>query len=94
MMRLPWFGFHAPRSVAEAARILAGEGPQAMLIAGGTDLVPNMKRRHQAPKTLVSLRRVEELKNISNGSGLKLGAGLSLTEILDSDKVREHYTGL
>ncbi len=59
-----------------------------MLIAGGTDLVPNMKRRHQAPKTLVSLRRVEELKSISNGSGLKLGAGLSLTEIVDSAKVR------
>ena len=30
-------------------KILAGEGPRAMLIAGGTDLLPNMKRRHQAP---------------------------------------------
>ena len=94
MMRLPWFGFHAPRSVAEAAKILAGEGPQAMLIAGGTDLVPNMKRRHQSPKTLVSLRRVEELKKTSNGSGLKLGAGLSLTEVVNSVKVRADYTGL
>ena len=43
MMRLPWFEHRAPRSVAEAARILAGEGPQAMLLAGGTDLIPNMK---------------------------------------------------
>ncbi len=94
MMRLPWFGFHAPRSVAEAAKILAGEGPQAMLIAGGTDLVPNMKRRHQSPKTLVSLRRVDELKKVSNGSGLALGAGLSLTEVVDSAKVRAGYTGL
>ncbi len=94
MMRLPWFGFRAPRSVAEAANILAGEGPQAMLIAGGTDLVPNMKRRQQAPKTLVSLRRVEGLKNISNGSGLALGAGLSLTAVVDSAKVRAQYTGL
>ncbi len=49
MMRLPWFRYRAPRSVAEAARILAGEGPDAMLIAGGTDLLPNMKRRQQAP---------------------------------------------
>ena len=94
MMRLPWFKFHSPRTVAEAAKILAGEGPQAMLIAGGTDLVPNMKRRHQSPKTLVSLRRVDELKRVSNGSGLKLGAGLSLTEVVHSDKVRAGYTGL
>ena len=94
MMRLPWFGFHSPRTVAEAAKILADEGPQAMLIAGGTDLVPNMKRRHQSPKTLVSLRRVNELKHISNGLGLRLGAGLSLSEVVHFDKVRSGYTGL
>ncbi len=39
--------------------MLAGEGPNAMLIAGGTDLLPNMKRRQQAPQVLVSLSRVE-----------------------------------
>ena len=45
MMRLPWFEHRAPKTLAEAARILAAEGPHAMLIAGGTDLLPNMKRR-------------------------------------------------
>jgi 4-hydroxybenzoyl-CoA reductase subunit beta len=49
MLRLPWFDYRAPRTVAEAAKILADEGPRAMLVAGGTDLLPNMKRRHQAP---------------------------------------------
>jgi len=77
MLRLPWFEFRAPRTVAEAAKILAGEGPQAMLIAGGTDLIPNMKRRHQSPQTLVSLRGVKELRTL-NGAW---GAGLTLTEI-------------
>jgi len=90
MMRLPWFDFRAPRTIAEAAKILAGEGPQAMLIAGGTDLVPNMKRRHQTPATLVSLRGVEELHK-SNGS---LGAALTLTEIVDSPLIRERYRAL
>jgi 4-hydroxybenzoyl-CoA reductase subunit beta len=90
MMRLPWFDFRAPRTVAEAAKILAAEGPRAMLIAGGTDLVPNMKRRHQTPGTLVSLRRVEELRKM-NGS---LGAALTLTEIVDSPQVRERYRAL
>src|SRR5205085_11863497 len=62
MMRLPWFDYRAPATLGEAARILAGEGPNAMLIAGGTDLLPNMKRRQMAPKVLVSLRNTPELK--------------------------------
>ena len=90
MMRLPWFEFRAPATVAEAAQILAGEGPTAMLIAGGTDLIPNMKRRHQSPKMLISLRRVKELHKL-NGT---LGAGLTLTEIVDSPQLREKYRGL
>ena len=94
MMRLPWFQFHAPTSVAEAARMLAGEGPRGMLIAGGTDLLPNMKRRQQTPATLVSLRQVEGLKRIANGKGLTLGAALTLTEVERSQPVRERYTAL
>jgi 4-hydroxybenzoyl-CoA reductase subunit beta len=94
MIRLPWFDYRAPHSVAEAARILAGEGPNAMLLAGGTDLLPNMKRRQQTPATLVALRGVRELKTITNGSGLTIGAGVTLSEVADSQTVREKYTGL
>jgi len=90
MMRLPWFEFRAPRTVAEAAKILAGEGPAAMLIAGGTDLIPNMKRRHQSPKTLVSLRNVHELRK-ANGA---LGAGLTLTDLVNSPQLRERQRAL
>jgi 4-hydroxybenzoyl-CoA reductase subunit beta len=82
MLRLPWFEHRAPRSVAEAAKILAGEGPRAMLIAGGTDLLPNMKRRHQAPQVLVSLAKVDELRKL-NGA---FGAGLTLSELVRSEK--------
>jgi 4-hydroxybenzoyl-CoA reductase subunit beta len=78
MMRLPWFEYRAPRTIAEAARILAGEGENATLIAGGTDLLPNMKRRQQAPKVLISLRHIEALKK----NGATLGAGTTLTKII------------
>src|SRR5688500_3673005 len=78
MMRLPWFQYHAPVSIAEAAGILAGEGPSAMLIAGGTDLLPNMKRRQMAPKVLVSLRKIPGMRK--NGSSI--GAGTTLTEVV------------
>ena len=94
MMRLPWFDYRAPRSIAEAARILAGEGPRAMLLAGGTDLLPNMKRRQQTPATLVALRDVPELKTIANGSGLKIGAGVTLADVARNEPVREKYAGL
>jgi 4-hydroxybenzoyl-CoA reductase subunit beta len=83
MMRLPWFEHRAPTSVQEAARILAGEGPDAMLIAGGTDLLPNMKRRQMAPRILVSLRNIGEMKR--NGSAL--GAGTTLTEIVNKSEL-------
>lgn len=94
MMRLPLFRYRAPRTVDEAAKILAGEGSDAILIAGGTDLLPNMKRRHQTPRTLVALRGVHELRKVENGSGLKLGAGLTLTELVRNETVRRDYTGL
>jgi 4-hydroxybenzoyl-CoA reductase subunit beta len=76
MMRLPWFEYRAPGSVQEAARILAGEGPQAMLLAGGTDLLPNMKRRQMAPKVLISIGR------LLRTNGATLGAGTTLSEIV------------
>jgi 4-hydroxybenzoyl-CoA reductase subunit beta len=82
MLRLPWFEYRAPRTVAEAAKILAGEGPAAMAVAGGTDLLPNMKRRHQAPKVLVSLRGIPELKSL-NGA---FGAAVTLNEIVRYEK--------
>jgi 4-hydroxybenzoyl-CoA reductase subunit beta len=90
MMRLPKFAFHAPRSLDEAARILAGEGAGARVVAGGTDLYPNMKRRHQTPHTLVSLRRIPELNRIGGDpdNGLRLGAGLSLTRVANDPAVR------
>src|SRR5437588_2482851 len=78
MMRLPWFEYRAPRTLGEAARILAGEGANAALIAGGTDLLPNMKRRQMAPRMLVSVRQIPELRR--NGSSL--GASVTLSEIV------------
>ncbi len=84
MLRLPWFEYRAPRSLAEAAKVLAGEGPQAMLIAGGTDLLPNMKRRQQAPKVLVSLQAVSELKGSSNGSAVRFGSMQKLNQLVQN----------
>ena len=95
MMRLPLFEFRAPRTIEEAARILDGERSNAMPIAGGTDLLPNMKRRQQVPKTLMSLRHIDDLNRITaGGSGLRLGACLTLSDIAADPRFRNGLTAL
>jgi 4-hydroxybenzoyl-CoA reductase subunit beta len=93
MMRLPHFTFHSPQTVRQAAELLAEAGAGAMLVAGGTDLLPNMKRRQQVPSTLIGLRRIAELRQIGNGAGLTIGAGVTLTEIVRDRRVRGHDVG-
>jgi len=94
-MRLPLFEFRAPRTLDEAARILEGEGGKAMPLAGGTDLLPNMKRRQQVPRTLMSLRHVEGLHQVQlSSSGSRLGACLTLSEIAEDARFRNGLTAL
>jgi 4-hydroxybenzoyl-CoA reductase subunit beta len=92
MMRLPWFRYHAPRTVREAAELLAAGG--AMPFGGGTDLLPNMKRRQQTPPALVGLRQIVELRQVTNGDGLTLGAGLTLTAIVRDSRLNGPYQAL
>jgi 4-hydroxybenzoyl-CoA reductase subunit beta len=98
MLRLPPFRFHLPKTLAEAAAILAGEGAAegqpVRVVAGGTDLWPNMKRRHQKASAVISLMRIPELRGISNGDGLRLGATATLSEIAANERVRAHYPAL
>ena len=95
MMRLPLFEFRAPRTLEEATRILSGEGANAMPLAGGTDLLPNMKRRQQVPRTLMSLRHIERLTQVELGaSGSRLGACLTLTDIAADPRFRNGMTAL
>jgi 4-hydroxybenzoyl-CoA reductase subunit beta len=65
-----------------------------LLVAGGTDLLPNMKRRQQTPSTLIGLRSIAELRRMANGDGLTIGAGVTLATLVNAPQVREHYQGL
>ena len=96
MMRLPRFRYTAPATLMEATRVLAGEGPEAMVVAGGTDLYPNMKRRHQMPKSVVALRRLERLRGIRGSArgGFSVGPLTTLTEIEESAPLARAWPGL
>ncbi|HYN89880.1 MAG TPA: FAD binding domain-containing protein, partial [Ardenticatenaceae bacterium] len=83
MLRLPPFTYHTPRSLEEAVAILNDYGPEAMIVAGGTDLYPKMKRRQMTPAHLVSVRGIRELYGIrkAEAGGWQLGALATLSQV-------------
>lgn len=102
MLRMPGFRLLQPESLAEAAAMLAGEGEGARLAAGGTDLFPNLKRRHQKATTVISLaraaRRDPALAAVSAGSApggdLHLGPMARLSSIEASEAVWMRFPAL
>src|SRR3989449_6326175 len=93
MMRLPQFTYRVPKKITDAVKMIAEAGPEGMFVAGGTDLYPNMKRRQQTPKTVISVTRLRELHEINGDgqSGLKIGAAVSLTEICEHPIINRDY---
>ncbi len=94
MLRLPPFEYLAPRTVAEAVEMMTRDGWGTMLVAGGTDVYPGMKRRIFEPKKLVGLRQIEELKKFEANGNIKLGAGLTLSQISRHPEIVQRYPAL
>jgi aerobic carbon-monoxide dehydrogenase medium subunit len=88
------FEYHRAESVADAAKLLASR-PEAKLLAGGHTLLPTMKLRLAAPKALVDLGRVAELKGVERkGNALFIGAMTTHAEVADSGVVKSSIPGL
>lgn len=109
MLRLPRFRMEVPRDTAEAARMLnelgaheqdpaavGTPGLRVMLVAGGTDLYPNMKRRQFAPEVLVSLRMAvaRDVRADGPADGVAIGAGATLTAVAEDATIRSRYAAL
>lgn len=94
-MLLPKFNYHEPRSVGEATRLLDEIGKEASVLAGGTDLLVNMKMGKAAPKHVVSLSRIEDLKAVKMDQGaLTLGACVTAGELKDQEEIKSEFNGL
>jgi carbon-monoxide dehydrogenase medium subunit len=79
------FTFHAAASLAEALEILEKAGTEARVIAGGTNLVPDIQHGRVSPALLLDISRLGELKGIKQeGERISLGALTTLAEILAS----------
>ncbi len=93
------FEYHAPTNLNEAIALLSEHGDNARPLAGGTDLVVQMKEsatKFPMPSHIVSLLRVPELGGIefSEDHGLRIGAGATMAEVAESPIIRERYTGI
>jgi CO/xanthine dehydrogenase FAD-binding subunit len=87
---MKWEKYLFPTSVAEALSMLTEYEGQARVIAGGTDLVPQLKNKERAVKCLVDVSRVAELKGIHEQGGvIRIGAAVTHQQIAASQLLRQ-----
>jgi len=92
-MILPKFDYQAPESVSAVCSLLAQASGDAAIMAGGTDLVVQMKQKTQVPKLVVGLKKINKLKSLSysKANGLKIGPMVTLENLATSAVVRDHF---
>ena len=91
-MSLPEFQLLRPNSVADAVDVLAKVAPDVQIIAGGTDLVPSLRQKLFAPRYLMDIRGIRELRGFTGtAEGLWIGALTTLTAMERSDTLRRDY---
>lgn len=87
------FEWYEPKSVEEACGLLAKFRGRARIMAGGTDLLVELKRGQLHPAALISLKKIKGLDRIgfTRKEGLRIGAMVTWTQLLDSKPVSRHY---
>jgi CO/xanthine dehydrogenase FAD-binding subunit len=90
------FDLVLPNSLDDCLKILAERGPQAKLVAGGTDLLPQMKNGVLKPALVVDLSGVARIRQlqVSNGQGLRIGAAVTARELEVNPVVRGAYLSI
>jgi 4-hydroxybenzoyl-CoA reductase subunit beta len=90
VLRLPPINLQSPTTVEEAAKAVSNGNVR--IVAGGTDLWPNMKRRHQKAETIISLMSIQGLNKIeSSAADVRIGGTATLANIIRDDKIRERF---
>ena len=95
MKRLRAFDYHEPVSVAEAISVLADSPDDARVLAGGTDLIVDMKTGRMRPSTVVNLKRIPGLSGVEAiDGGIRIGALTKVTIVEESSIIQERCPGL
>ncbi|HEV2349373.1 MAG TPA: FAD binding domain-containing protein [Terriglobia bacterium] len=95
-MSMPVFDVVRPRTLDAALEALARYGPDAQMVAGGTDLIPSMKQGLFAPRALLDLKGIRELDFIRYhpGADLTLGALTRISTMVESPEIARFFPAL
>jgi CO/xanthine dehydrogenase FAD-binding subunit len=94
-MLLPKFEYHEPKTLDEATGLMGEIGGEASILAGGTDLLVNMKTGKASPRHVVSLCRIGELKEAKREHGsLTIGACVTVADLRELEEIRTDFRGL
>jgi len=95
-MRLPRFEYLEPKDVREVSSLLSEKREEAVICAGGTDILVKMKQRVVTPKYLVNLKHVDDMRGLEFGEskGLRIGALVALDDISKYLPVKERFSVL
>ncbi|HEX7399675.1 MAG TPA: xanthine dehydrogenase family protein subunit M [Candidatus Limnocylindrales bacterium] len=90
------FAYARPTLLAEAVALLEAHGPDARLLAGGTDLVIRLRDGTARPGVVIDIKRIAEMRpSIREEAGcLVIGAGTVMTDIAADERVRRSYPAL
>jgi len=93
---LPDFEYHKPASLEELLGLLKQYGDDARLMGGGVGLISFMKERLVSPAHVIDTKAVAELKQFSHtpGGGVKIGAAVTLSELLEGEALKKEYAVL
>jgi len=87
------FDYYEPKTIEEACSLLSQFGNEASVLAGGTDLIPRIKRGLIAPKCVVNIKKIPSLDRIKEekGRGLRIGVLTGLSELTTNTLIRERF---
>lgn len=94
-MVLPKFEYKKAKDVADAIALYKGRKGKAVYLAGGTDLIPLIKKRLSTPSAVIDLKGIDELRSITAKDGwLEVGANVTLFELKSNRAVRDNLPAL
>lgn len=93
---MQWFEYARPGTVDEAVRLLSEHGEKARVLAGGTDVLVQLRGGFRAADWVIDIKEIPEVNGITwdDSSGLTIGAAVPCYRVYENADVKKHYPGL